>query len=277
MIWPLAASDLALLIEAARGAGEIARQGFGRDVKVWSKGAAGPVTEIDLAINVVLRETLTEARPDYGWLSEESPDDAVRQGKSRVFVIDPLDGTRAFIAGKASFTLSLGIAEHGRAFAGVVYDPINNEMFSGGVGAPALRNDVPIRISARDTLQDAALFAPQPFIHDKAWATRWPKLALSSRPSSAYRLALAAAGDVDGVILPGERYLWDIAAGAAILEAAGAVVTDLDGRPIDYNAPHPMSEGVVAAGQTLHALLIERTFHRPGAAESRRAAQEEAT
>ncbi|HVZ99388.1 MAG TPA: 3'(2'),5'-bisphosphate nucleotidase CysQ [Caulobacterales bacterium] len=260
---PSAASDLLLLEAAAREAGDIARAAFGREVRTWSKGAAGPVTEIDLAIDKLLHAKLTEARPDYGWLSEESADSAERLARARVFVVDPIDGTEAFIAKRPQFTISLGIVENGRAVAGAVFNPIKDEMSLGGDGAPATLNGAPIRVSDMATLEDAHLLGKRAFFDDKNWPRPWPHLRLSFRPSIARRLALVAAGRFDGVILAGFKNEWDIAAGVALVEAAGGRVTDPWGVPLAFNAEVPKAPGLVAAGPKLHALLIERLVTLP--------------
>jgi myo-inositol-1(or 4)-monophosphatase len=259
----LAASDLPLLEAAAREAGAIARASYGKPVETWSKGEAGPVTEVDLAIDKLLHEKLIGARPDYGWLSEEQADTDARLKKARVFVVDPIDGTSVFLAHQPRFTISIGLVANGRAAAGVVYNPITDEMFSGAVGIGAHHNRRPIRVTAQDKLDGASLIGKKRFFADDKWPRPWPKLKLDFRPSIAHRLALVAAGEFDGVVLTGFKHDWDIAAGAALVEAAGGIVTDPWGAPLAFNAADPRAPGVVAAGPALHALLIERLSTLP--------------
>src|ERR1700761_4530473 len=132
-------------------------QFYGGDYKRWSKEGGSPVTEADLAVDKYLRETLLAARPNYGWLSEESADDPVRLSKAQVFVVDPIDGTIAFLKNRPHFTICAAIVADGRPRCGVVYNPISEELYSARVGAGARRNGAAIHVSARDTLQDCAM------------------------------------------------------------------------------------------------------------------------
>jgi myo-inositol-1(or 4)-monophosphatase len=259
----LAASDLPLLEAAAREAGAIARASFGKPVETWSKGEAGPVTEVDLAVDKLLHERLLGARPDYGWLSEEQADTPERLSHARVFVVDPIDGTQAFLAHQPRFTISIGLVEAGRAVAGAIYNPITDEMYAGELGAGAHYNQRPMHVSTTSALEGAAMLGQKRFFASDHWPKPWPRLKLEFRPSIAHRLALVAAGSFDGVILAGFKHDWDIAAGVAIVEAAGGRVSDPWGAPLGFNTPDPRAPGVVAAGPALHPLLIERLSTLP--------------
>jgi len=255
-----AAPDLALIEAAARDAGAIARAAFGKPMQVRSKGSAGPVTEYDVAVDQFLAQRLRAARPDYGWLSEETPDNPERLQHQRTFLIDPIDGTQAFIDGVKQFTISIGVCENERACAGAIYNPMTDEMFVGGIGVPATLNGKPISTSARDTLDGATMLGEKRRFAADRWKQPWPDdMDVVSRKSIAYRLGLVAAGHFDCVILFGFKNEWDIAAGAAIVEAAGGRFTDPWGKPVAFNQPDPRAPGCVAAGPNLHALLIERT------------------
>jgi len=255
-----AASDLELLEAAAREAGALARALLAKPLEIQSKGEAGPVTNIDLAVDAMLQEKLQTARPDYGWLSEESPDiPADRVHKARTFFVDPIDGTAALIAKVPQWTISIGISEGDRAYAGAVYNPSLDEMFLGASGAGATFNRRPMRTSSRDKLEGARMLGQRSRFADRRWERPWPKLDVVERQSIAYRLALVAAGQCDATILFGWKHDWDIAAGAAIVEAAGGIVSDPWGEPLQLNQSIPRAPGVVAAGAALHPLLIERT------------------
>jgi myo-inositol-1(or 4)-monophosphatase len=261
-----AASDLALLESAAREAGALCREMMKRPLEVKSKGPAGPVTNIDLAIDVLLAERLREARADYGWLSEETPDiPEQRLGKRRVFMLDPIDGTSALVAGKPDFTISIGIVENGAGFAGAIYAPLSDEMFLGAPGLGATLNGAPIEASKRTSLEGANAVGKRGYYeHGQPWPDPWPDMHFTAFPSIAYRLAKVASGAYDFVILAGPKHEWDIAAGAAILEAAGGKFTDGWGEPFVLNQAMPRTQsGVVAAGAALHPLLIERTDFLP--------------
>jgi myo-inositol-1(or 4)-monophosphatase len=261
------ASDLALMESCAREAGALTRAYFGRVVKTWSKGQAGPVTEVDLKVDALLKEKLAAARPEYGWLSEETADSAARLEKERVWIVDPIDGTEAFIKGVPQYTVSIGLAEKGRVTAGAVYNPMTDEMFLGAEGVPATLNARLVRASERSVLEGAKLIGKPRTFNDKRWPVPWPKLQLDFRHSLAYRLALVAAGVFDGTLLLGYKSEWDIAGGAAIVQAAGGSITDTSGKPLVFNKREPQAIGAVASGRHLHAQLIERVQWLPHPSE----------
>lgn len=255
-----AASELALLESAAREAGALARVLSAKPLEVQSKGALGPVTNIDFAVNDLLAEKLRQARPDYGWLSEETPDDPrQRIGKPRTFMLDPIDGTQALVSGVPQWTISIGLVEGERALAGVVYNPLTDELFLGAIGSGATLNGKPMHATTRDALEGARMIGQRSRFADRRWPTPWPKMDIVERHSIAYRMSLVAAGFGDAGVLFGFKNEWDIAAGAALVEAAGGVVTDLWGERLVFNQPVPRAPGVALSGAALHALLIERT------------------
>jgi myo-inositol-1(or 4)-monophosphatase len=255
-----AASDLSLLEAAAREAGALARDLLAKPLEIQSKGAAGPVTNIDFAVDALLAERLRGARPDYGWLSEETPDiPAERMQQARTFMLDPIDGTAAMIGKAPQWTISIGVVEDGRPFAGVVYNPMTDEMFVGAPGAGAALNGRPMRASARESLEGARMIGQPSRFADRRWKTPWPQMEIIPRQSIAYRLALVAAGQGDATVLFGFKHEWDVAAGAALVEAAGGKVSDLWGEPLVFNQADPRAPGVAAAGAALHPLLVERT------------------
>ncbi len=259
-----AASELALLEEAAREAGALARSLLTKPLEVQSKGDAGPVTNVDFAVDALLEQKLLTARPDYGWLSEETPDDPARRiGKARTFMLDPIDGTAAMIGRSPQWTISIALVEGERAFAGAIYNPMTDEMFVGAVGHGATLNGRPAHVTNVDKLEGARMIAQQSRFNPKRWPTPWPKMDVIERQSIAYRMALVAAGQGDAAVLFGFKHEWDIAAGAAIVEAAGGVVTDLWGDAILFNQQPARAPGVALSGAALHPLLIERTRSFP--------------
>lgn len=259
-----AASELDLLLGAVREAGAMARELSLKRLEIQSKGEAGPVTNVDYAVNELLELRLLSERPDYGWLSEETPDKLdYRLGKARTFIVDPIDGTAALIAKVPQWTISVGLAEGDRALAGVIYNPMTDEVFAGAVGGGATLNERPITVSTAPSLEGARMIGQKNRFADKRWPTPWPKMEVIERQSIAYRLALVAAGLGDATLLFGWKHEWDIAAGAAIVEAAGGAVTDLWGDALRFNNENPRVPGVAAAGAAVHALLIERTKTLP--------------
>jgi myo-inositol-1(or 4)-monophosphatase len=259
-----AASELSLLEAAAREAGVLARTLIAKTLEVRSKGAAGPVTNVDFAVDALLEEKLLTARPDYGWLSEETPDNPARRlGKARSFSLDPIDGTAALIGKSPQWTISIGLIEGEKAFAGAIYNPSTDEMFLGAIGEGATLNGKPMHVTDRAELEGAKMIAQPSRFNASRWPERWPKMDVIERQSIAYRMALVAAGMGDATLLFGFKNEWDIAAGAAIIEAAGGVVTDLWGEPLMFNQVPPRAPGVAASGAALHPLLIERTRSFP--------------
>jgi myo-inositol-1(or 4)-monophosphatase len=259
-----AASDLALLGETIREAGAMARELSHQRLDIASKGEAGPVTNVDIEIDRFLSERLLSARPDYGWLSEETPDDpAKRVTKARAFILDPIDGTAALISKTPQWTISIGIAQEGKAFVGAVYNPLTDELFLGGEGVHATLNGKPIHASLYGDVSGARMIGQKSRFADKRWPKPWPKMEYIERQSLAYRLALVASGHGDAALMFGWKHEWDIAAGAAIVTAAGGRITDFQGRPLAFNQQDPRAPGVAAAGAILHPLLIERTSTLP--------------
>lgn len=253
------ATDLELLITAARQAGEIATGFFQNDPSVTHKPlGAGPVTEADLAVNLMLENYLQNARPEYGWLSEETVDTAERLTTKRQFVIDPIDGTRAFIEGGKDWAHSLAIVEDGVAVAGAVYLPMHDLMFTATKGGGAFVNDQPAK-SSTTAIDQATILGAKPNFEGRFWKEgNVPPIKRAFRSSLAYRLCLVAEGRFDGMMTFRPSWEWDIAAGALIAQEAGSTVTDQYGQDLHFNNPHPQVPGVLAAGPDLHADLATR-------------------
>jgi len=251
--------DLTLLAAAARSAGAIALRYFRQSPKAWDKGGGNdPVTEADMAVNAMLEQTLRSARPGYGWLSEETPDSAARLARSRTFIIDPIDGTRAFIEGLDTFSHSLAIADRGRITAAAVYLPALDRLYTASLGAPATKNGQPIVASAQPGITGATILSTKPNFGFEHWPGGVPDVSRSFRPSLAYRLCLVAEGRHDGMLTFRPTWEWDIAAGALIAARAGALVTDGQGAALKFNQPDPRAPGVIAAAPGLHADLLRR-------------------
>ncbi|MDZ7907004.1 MAG: 3'(2'),5'-bisphosphate nucleotidase CysQ [Gemmobacter sp.] len=255
------APDLALLTEAARGAGRIALGFWRNSPRAWEKPGLGPVTEADLAVNDHLRHVLRGARPEYGWLSEEDADGPERLDAQRIFVLDPIDGTRAFIAGEDTFSVSLAVVEDGRPVAGVVYLPALDRLYTAGLLSPALKDGQPIAASTRPGIEGATLLTSAPNMAPEHWPGGVPDLKRSFRASLAYRLCLVAEGRHDGMLMLRDAWEWDIAAGSLIAARAGAAVTDRLGQPLAFNAAHPQAKGVIAAAPGLHRAMLQRLGH----------------
>lgn len=256
--------DLALIEDAARAAGEVALGYWKLDPRQWDKGdGAGPVSEADLAVNELLQRTLMAARPDYGWLSEETTDDPSRLTCDRVFIIDPIDGTRAFLAGEDSFAISVAVAEHGHVVAGAVFLPARGAMFTGLENGPALKNGAPIAVSTQQDISAARVLTTRATLSAQHWPGGLPAFQRHFRPSLAYRLCLAAEGRFDAMLTLRDAWEWDIAAGVLIAECAGAMVTDGYGQALRFNTAGRSAAGVVVGPPILHAALMAARVGAP--------------
>ncbi|MFQ5437581.1 MAG: 3'(2'),5'-bisphosphate nucleotidase CysQ [Paracoccaceae bacterium] len=245
--------DLDLLTHAARRAGEIAARYFRTEQKVWNKaGGQGPVSEADLEIDAMLRETLLAARPQYGWLSEETADDPARLERERVFIVDPIDGTRAFVRGLETFAHSLAVAQRGRVVSAVVFLPEKGLLYSACAGGGAFLNDRQLAHLGRTEIAGAQVLAAAPQLSPDLWPGGVPPVERHSCPSLAYRLCLVAQGRYDAMITLRDAWEWDIAAGELICREAGVTTSDRFGADLGFNSPDPRTKGVIAASLALH-------------------------
>lgn len=251
------ADDLALLMRAAETAGQLALQRFRRPFEVWDKGGGqGPVTAVDLEVDALLRRELRAARPDYGWLSEESVEAPAKGRERRSFVVDPIDGTRAFIKGEAGFSHAVAVVEDGEPVAGVVHLPARGETYAAARGEGARLDGRPISGSTSRRLEDARALGAKPQFRDELWPGGAPPCERHFRPSLAWRLCLVASGEFDLMLTLRDSWDWDLAAGAIIAAEAGVRVTDGRGQKLVFNRPGTMQDGIIAAPPALHAELI---------------------
>lgn len=239
--------DLKLLKSAAVHAGIIALGFFRTELKTWTKNATSPVSEADIAVDRFLANALRGARPDYGWLSEESVDSQERLSHRRVFVVDPVDGTRGFIKGEDSWTISLAVVEDGRPVAGVVYAPVRDETYVAGKGLGATCNGAPI-MAMRHPGRERLIPAPAAVHHElNALGLDYEKGPLY--PSLAYRLVQVAAGRLAASVARRGAQDWDIAGADIILSEAGARFEDVcNGTPI-YNKEQTRHAALAATGE----------------------------
>lgn len=262
---PDPADDLRLLAAAVAEAGRVALGFWRQGPKAWEKPeGAGPVSEADLAVNAALEARLRPARPDYGWLSEETPDTPSRLGCARLFILDPIDGTRAFLAGEEAFAISLAVAEAGAVTAAIVHLPARGLTYAAHAGGAATLNGVPIRASGRRDLAGADVLTTRASLAPEAWPDGVPALRRSFRASLAWRMCLAAEGRHDAMLTLRDTWEWDCAAGSLIASRAGAMVSDRHGQALAFNRPLPKAEGVIVAPRGLHGAMM--TAMRGGAA-----------
>lgn len=249
---------LDLALDAAAEAGRMAlayfRPGETTSARITYKAGNSPVTEADLAVDAYLRDRLGTAVRGAAWLSEETADDLGRLDATDVLVIDPIDGTRAFLSGDRQWSVSIALVSHGRPIAGVVHAPALGLTFSAVQGGAARCNDALISVTARSTVEGASIAAPAGFA---APLVRRLKLDLVPKvPSLAYRLAKVAAGDIDAALASPDSHDWDIAAADLILHEAGGRLTGADGQPPSYNRRRPRHPTLYAAGPGIQAALV---------------------
>ena len=227
-------SDKELLRTAAVTAGIIAASYFRRDLKTWTKENASPVSEADIVLDKFLHSALTTARPDYGWLSEESADNSIRMDRTRAFVVDPIDGTRGFINGEDSWTVSLAVVENGVPIAGVVYAPARDEMYDAFLEGGARLNGEPI---VRRTPPDrqAPLIPAPGAVHQELQAAGLHYTRGPFYPSLAYRLVQITTGKLDATVVRRGSQDWDLAGAAAVLGECSVGFEDACGTPMRFN------------------------------------------
>jgi len=256
------AADLELIRSAALEAGELAlslqRKG---DLEVQSKSGGSPVTSADLALDELLKTRLLKARPDYGWLSEETADDRSRLAGGRSFVVDPIDGTVAYIKGRPWWVVSIAVVEAGAPVAGVIHAPAVGETYDATAGGGARLAGKSIHVSDRAQLEGCAMLTDINMINRVEWPRPWPPMRIESRNSVAYRMALVAAGAFDAVLALSSKCDWDVAAGDLIAREAGAVVSDHRGGAYGYDQASCTKPSLVCAGPALYPLILERVSH----------------
>jgi myo-inositol-1(or 4)-monophosphatase len=243
------------LQETAREAGAIAlahfRQGARTGARIWSKAGNSPVTEADLAVDAFLKERLAVALPEAAWLSEETVDDPVRLRHDLVWIVDPIDGTRAFLSGIPDWSVSIGLLAAGRPILGLVYAPALNRLYEATLGGGARCDGVRLAGPAADALAGARVAGPKPLV-DAIARSGGPVEHLPKVPSLALRLARVAEGAIDVGLVSANAHDWDLAGADLILHEAGARLTDFGGEPVRYNRPEPTHGELVAASEALH-------------------------
>lgn len=269
-----AAALAASLEVAAREAGEIARGYFRRGEKttarIWNKAGGSPVTEADVSVDAFLKVRLSQLLPDAGWLSEETRDDPARLDRDLVWIVDPIDGTRAFLHGDPDWSVAIALLDAGRPTLGVVHAPAHDSYFEARAGGGARLNGVPIAVSAHAALGDARITGPKPMLETLA-RHAGPFSEMPKIPSLALRIARVAAGDVDIALVTANARDWDLAAADLVLSEAGGALSSLAGIAPVYNRPEPVHGALLAASRALHPRLVEAM--RSGESDARRLAR----
>ncbi|MEC8581364.1 MAG: 3'(2'),5'-bisphosphate nucleotidase CysQ [Pseudomonadota bacterium] len=252
-------NDLELLIRASRAAAETSLGFVGGPLDVREKDdGQGPVTAADLAVNEVLEDILRSARPDYGWLSEESAEDPNRLTSEYCFIVDPIDGTRSFINGEKTWSHSMAVAKNGEVVAGAVIVPMRDQLYTASQGTGAHLNGQVISVANATSLQGANILATKQNMEPDHWPQGIPTFKRHHRPSIAYRLCLVAEGRFDAMFTFRKSWEWDIAAGAIICAEAGAKVSDQSGQTLRFNSAGAHTDGIVAAPDQIWGEVTQR-------------------
>jgi myo-inositol-1(or 4)-monophosphatase len=238
-----------------REAGALAHKAFGTRIRTWVKEHGSPVSEIDIAVDRLLKKRLAAIVPDAGWLSEESEDDPARLGASRVWVVDPIDGTRSFINGRPDWTISVALVEGRRPIVGAIFAPVSGEFFRAIAGAGATRNGRAIAAAPGDAIAGAAMAGPKGLL-DRLAAVAPPFTIPPRIHSLALRLARVADGTLDAAFASSTSHDWDLAAADLLVHEAGGALTTLRGKTLAYNGASTVHDTLVAAGLARHRTLI---------------------
>jgi myo-inositol-1(or 4)-monophosphatase len=246
--------DCERLAVAVQEAGALAMKFFRGPLKSWTKGAGdSPVSEADIAANDLLHRHLL--RDGDGWLSEESENDPNRLNAHRVWVIDPIDGTRAFIAGREDWTISAALVVGGRPVAAALFAPATVELFLATTGGGVTRNGAPVRVT-NGGLAGTRISGPKRVL-ERIAAHDTGIVVMPRVHSLALRLARVAHGELDAAMAGGNGHDWDLAAADLLVHEAGGVMTALDGGTLVYNRPDPVHGVLIAAGRERHAALVD--------------------
>ncbi|MGA7804177.1 3'(2'),5'-bisphosphate nucleotidase CysQ [Bradyrhizobium sp.] len=254
--------DADLLKDSVREAGALALSLFRTELKNWTKGASSPVSEADIAVNDLLEARLRSATPDYGWLSEESADDQVRLEKRQVWIVDPIDGTRGYLAGREDWCVSVALVQGASPVLAAVYAPASDEFFFAIRGQGATRNERAVHATAGTEMDFSRVAGPKPLVERLSPLSR--EITLHPRIGSlALRLCRVAQGSLDAAFAGGQSRDWDLAAANLIVQEANGRMTALSGDEILYNRRDVAHGVLVAAGRDRHASIVAYFRGRP--------------
>ncbi len=255
----LAARDC--LAAAACEAGALAlgffRMGAATTAEVHAKPGGSPVTEADLGADSLLKQRLRQAFPEAGWLSEETADDLERLQRQVLLIVDPIDGTRAFVAGDPRWAVSAALVVDGRPVAGVVHAPALEETYAAARGAGATLNGAAIAVAGAFDLGRLRAAGPKSILQAMGARLGAPMDIVPRVPSLAYRLCMAARGAIDFAVAAADSHDWDIAAADILLEEAGARLVDRGGERIDYNTREIRRGAMLCAPELLAPRLLD--------------------
>jgi len=251
---PVPAELMRGLADAVTESGRLALKMFHDGVRVWTKENDSPVSEADLAVDARLSERLRPLAPEAGWLSEEAADTPDRLERPLLWVVDSIDGTRAFIAGLPDWTIVAALVERGRPIAAAIFAPATEELFLAAAAGGATRNGAPIVLPAKASFDGARIAGSRSIVERLARRHKVEKLPRIH--SLALRLVRVATGEADAALAAAHAHDWDIAAADLVLREAGGLLTEFDGRVPQYNRSKPLHGALAAAARTMHPALL---------------------
>ncbi len=256
------ARNATLLADTVREAGALALKMFQTELKTWTKGTSSPVSEADIAVNDLIETRLRNATPDYGWLSEESADDPARIGKDLTWIVDPIDGTRAYLAHKLDWSVSVALVKDGAPVLAAIFAPATNEFFFAAKAHGAKLNEANIAAAPGAAIDFPKIAGPKPLVERlggmKEGEGLHPRIG-----SLALRLARVGEGALDAAFAGGNSRDWDLAAADLIVHEAGGEMTTLAGEPLVYNGADVRHGLLVAAGSARHKHIVEHFRKHP--------------
>ncbi len=252
----------AALHEVLREAGEVALRYFGRDPIVKTKKDNTPVTEADIAVDRHIYARLRAACPGYGWISEESQTEPAHK-TNRTWIVDPIDGTRAFVRKRDDWCVSIGLVEDGKVILAGIYQPRTDDLYEARLGYGAILNGHPARVSPKRKIKGCRVIAYKEALSRPEWPEPWPDMTYGHLNSMALRLANIASGASDAMITLSGKSDWDLAAGDLLVQEAGGKITDFGGQPFQYGGDVLRKPDIIAAGKYLHPGLVDRTRNWP--------------
>jgi myo-inositol-1(or 4)-monophosphatase len=253
----------AALEDAVREAGALARRSFGTELKTWNKDGGSPVSEADIAVDNFLRGRLMRIAPDCGWLSEETEDDRARMQAPRIWVVDPIDGTRAYLSGRHDWSISVALVEAGRPTVAAIYAPMQDALYAAAAGAGTTLNGIAVRANQGADFDGIVAAGPRPML--ERIARHAPSIVQEPKVFSlALRLARVAVGTLDLAFASANSHDWDLAAADLLVHEADGALTTFAGQSLIYNRADPLHGALVAAGRSRHeaflALVRARTL-----------------
>jgi myo-inositol-1(or 4)-monophosphatase len=243
--------EFEIAIKAAQAGGAIVRKYYKAEYEVHEKAPDKPLTVADTEADEAIKRVLLTSFPDDGWLSEETRDSPARLAKSRVWIVDPLDGTKEFTQHIPEFCVCVALVVDGVVQVGVCYNPAEEKLFAARRGGGTTLNARAVSCTGKTALADATVLASRSEDKRGEWNAYKPLMKVKLTGSVAYKFALIAAGDADATFSLTPKNEWDICAGTMLVEEAGGVVTDRFGRPLTFNNRETLLPGLIAAGPAL--------------------------